>query len=87
MQDTTDGQCFTFVMDGTSVVGASYIGTAVGADWVAKGSGDFNSDGKSDILFQNTGSGAAYVWHLDGTAVTTHGYVGWTPGAQWEAVA
>jgi hypothetical protein len=74
-------------VNGATAINSGLIGTAVGANWVAKGAGDFNGDGKSDILFQEAGSGAAYVWNLDGTTVGANGYVGWTPGAQWEALA
>jgi hypothetical protein len=90
LQNAVTGQCFTFIIsgfNGTTAVNSGLIGTAVGANWVAKGTGDYNGDGKSDILFQDTGSGAAYVWNLDGTTVIQNGAVGWSPGAQWEALA
>ncbi len=49
----------------------------MGANVVVRGTGDFNGDGQSDILFQDTGSGTAYVWNLDGTTVSAYGQVGW----------
>ncbi|MHB2167999.1 FG-GAP-like repeat-containing protein [Alsobacter sp. R-9] len=39
-------------------------------DWVVQGLGDFDGDGRSDILWRNKTSGTALVWQLDGTALT-----------------
>ncbi len=33
--------------------------------------GDFNGDGKPDILWRNTGSGELYLWYMDGTSRTS----------------
>jgi len=37
-----------------------------GPSWQVIGVGDFNNDGKSDILWQNT-NGQAAIWEMDGT--------------------
>jgi hypothetical protein len=34
------------------------------------GTGDFNGDGKADLLFQNTSTGTPVVWTMNGTTVT-----------------
>ncbi len=39
-----------------------------GRAWRAVGTGDFNGDGNSDILWQNTNTGQASVWEMDGDA-------------------
>ncbi len=39
-----------------------------GPDWHIMGTGDYNNDGKSDILWQNP-SGAVAVWEMNGTSV------------------
>ncbi|KJU86574.1 hypothetical protein MBAV_001232, partial [Candidatus Magnetobacterium bavaricum] len=39
--------------------------------WQIKGIGDFNGDGKSDILWQNTKTGLVYIWYLNGTKITS----------------
>ena len=58
-----------------------------GADWQAKGTGDFNGDGKSDILLQNVKDGSCYIWELNSKTLVDNGFVGWAPGADWHAVA
>ena len=59
-------------MDGTTIIdsGSGLPGVA-GKDWIVKGVGDFNGDGKSDIVFQNTASanGAVYIWEMNGATI------------------
>jgi hypothetical protein len=38
-------------------------------DWHIVGTGDFNHDGKSDVLWQNS-SGAVSVWEMNGTSLS-----------------
>ena len=41
-------------------------------NWKIVGTGDFNSDGKPDILWRNTSTGQNGVWYMDGVNV-----IGW----------
>jgi len=49
------------------------------------GAGDFNGDGKSDILFQND-SGQAAMWLMNGASVTSTALVGANPGPSWHVI-
>src|SRR5262249_19723154 len=52
-----------------------------GNQWHAIGTGDFNGDGKSDILYQNS-NGTPLVWDMNGTSVvSTATYP--NPGSAW----
>ena len=44
------------------------VGANPGPSWKAIGTGDYNGDGHSDILWQNT-SGQASIWEMNGTNV------------------
>ena len=55
------------------------------ASWHVVGSGDFNGDGKSDILWQNT-DGQAAIWLMNGTTPTSEALVGTNPGSSWQIV-
>src|SRR5207237_448337 len=70
-------------MNGTAKIGGGSLGNP-GPSWHVKGSGDFNGDGFSDVLFQND-SGEVYVWQLDGTSKIGGGSLG-NPGADWHAL-
>jgi serralysin len=83
----TDGQAAIWEMDGTNQIagGSQLVGANPGPDWKVVGTGDYNNDGHSDILFQNT-SGQAAIWEMDGTNVIGGGLVGPNPGPSWRAV-
>src|SRR5438105_1107169 len=50
-----------------------------------KATGDFNADGKADILWQNS-SGEAYIQELNGTTAIGAGSLG-NPGPNWHEIA
>ena len=54
----------------------------MGAEWVEKGVGDFNGDGRADVLWQNT-SGQAAIWEMSGAALSGFGNPGGRMGADW----
>src|SRR5262249_61773859 len=55
-----------------------------GSEWAAIGTGDFNGDGMSDILFQNS-NGTPQIWEMNGTSILTQATLT-NPGNQWKAI-
>jgi hypothetical protein len=53
-----------------------------GPSWHIKGDGDFNDDGRSDILWQND-DGTPGIWLMNGFTATEMGPVGTNPGPSW----
>jgi hypothetical protein len=72
-------------MNGTNVTDIATVGPNPGPSWKVVGTGDFNGDGMSDILWQST-SGQAAIWEMNGTNVTSIAAVGSNPGSSWQAV-
>jgi hypothetical protein len=71
-------------MNGNTIIGGGPVANP-GPSSHAIGTGDFNGDGFSDILFQNA-SGQASVWEMNGTNVIGGGAVSPNPGSSWRAV-
>ena len=62
------------------VIGGGSPGSVtVGQGWMIPGIGDFNGDGKSDILWLNGTTGQALVWLINGTSVIGGGSPGSVP--------
>ena len=75
-QNANDGRCYIWELDGLNIIdrGHGQVGPAIGLSWQVKDTGDFNGDGKSDILFQNSDDGSCYIWELDGLMIINSGY-------------
>ena len=66
------------------VTSSSGLGT-VTSNFVVQGGGDFDGDGKIDILWRDTNSGALSIWFTNGTQVTSAAVVGTLP-SNWSIV-
>jgi hypothetical protein len=86
-RNTTTGTITIWFMNGTTVTfsGAPLNGTA-STVWQVAAIGDFNGDGKSDILWRNTSDFTTYIWFMDNTVITSHGFTAASAGAVWQIV-
>jgi len=76
-QNSSTGQVYIWLMNGTAIASGGSPGTFnVNSGWNVVGVGDFDGDGKADILWQNGGTGDVYVWLMNGTNVTNDGDLG-----------
>jgi hypothetical protein len=67
-----------WLMNGMNVVSMGAAGSFnPGPSWQIKDTGDFNGDGKSDILWQGS-DGTPAIWLMDGTNAVTVG-AHWSP--------
>ena len=84
----TSGQAMIWEMNGTNQVagGNALVGANPGPSWKEVGTGDFNDDGHSDILWQNTNSGQISIWEMNGTNMIGGGVVNPNPGPTWKAI-
>ncbi len=70
------GDVYVWYMDGATFLGDQYIRT-VGDDlnWRIVGVGDFNGDGKVDVLWHHQSRGEVYVWYMDGATFLRDQYI------------
>jgi hypothetical protein len=81
LQNSQTGETLFWLMDGTNYKGWSGLGVLLNAtgytvlpvEWAIAGSGDFDLDGKVDILLRNSRTGETLFWLMDGT-----NYKGWS---------
>src|SRR6202043_2735562 len=66
----TSGNVAIWEMSGTTILNqaSSFVANVPGGTWSIVGTGDFNGDGKSDILWRDT-SGNVAIWEMNGTTI------------------
>jgi hypothetical protein len=77
-------------MNGEAVTGYGYPDRVLDLDWKIGGTGDFNGDGNTDILWRNYGSGEYSgfncIWYMNGTTVIGYGYPFRVLDVDWKIV-
>ena len=81
------------LVGGPDLLGASAVTVGAagsfnpGPSWHIEGTGDFNGDGKSDILWQGD-DGTPAIWFMDGMNFLSGGAAGsFNPGPDWHVIA
>ena len=79
-QHQTTGTLSVWLMNGTSLASLAPVtpGRVSDTNWKIVGIGDFNDDGKPDILWQHQTTGTLSAWLMNGTSLASLAPV--TPG-------
>jgi alkaline phosphatase len=84
-RNDVDGRVVLWTMDGTTVTTSAATSTpTLAASWKAVGTGDFNGDGKADVLWRND-DGSIALWQMNGTAVTSTATSTSSLSSNWKA--
>jgi hypothetical protein len=70
---STSGEIVVWFMNGSVLQSGTFLTPSAFTDvnWQTVGTGDFNGDGKTDILWRHAVSGQNVVWFLDGTSLVS----------------
>ena len=80
----TNGNVAIWNMNSDQITQSTIVATP-GSSWHVEGTGDFNGDGKSDIVLQNN-NGSVAIWEMNGDQVS-HGIVVANPGPNWHVAS
>jgi len=80
-ENTTTGDHYVWLMNGTSFASSVYLGN-VSTQWQVVGTGDFTGSGNADLLWQNTSTGQVVIWLMNGTTYQSTVSLGTAP-AGW----
>jgi hypothetical protein len=81
------GQNVVWFMDGATMSDWSWILPEVpDTNWQIVGTGDFNSDGKTDILWRNKATGQNVVWFMNGATLSSYSWIDTVADTNWEIV-
>ncbi len=84
--DDTIALWYTGGLNSTLITGADYIRPNPLPGWKVVGVGDFNGDGKSDLVFQNRTTNQIVIWFMDGPVYQGGARLPYTPPADWQVV-
>ena len=73
-------------MDGTTISTSASISVLPDANWIVVGDGDYNSDGKSDVLWRNLATGSNWMYLMDCVSIIAAGNVTTVTDPNWEIV-
>jgi len=88
-RNSSTGQNYLYLMDGTTIKPTEgFIRTVADQSWRVAGVGDFDGDGKADIVWRNSASGQNYLYLMDGITIKpTEGYLRTVADLAWQIVA
>jgi hypothetical protein len=72
-------------MNGTEILGTEgYLRTVADLGWKVQATGDYDGDGKADVLWRHAMSGENYLYFMDGTTIKpTEGYLRTVADQSW----
>ncbi len=79
---TTPGNHAIWLMSNGAIASSAVFGAST--SWNITGTGDFNGDGRSDILWRSPTTGALAIWFMNGGAVQSTAVMG--VGSGWDLV-
>lgn len=83
-QHRTSGDLAVWHLNGATVAWARSLATPkTSPEWKLSGSGDFNRDGKPDLVWHNQQSGQVAFWLMNGVFNWTSGFFAGPVSAQW----
>src|SRR5436853_300385 len=88
-RNAATGEHYIYFMDGKSIKPSEgYIRTIPDLRWQIAGVGDFDGDGKADIVWRHTATGENYLYPMNGTAIKpSEGYLRTVADTNWRIVA
>lgn len=75
---------YTSGVNNATITGGSFVDTTPAFGWKVVGVGDFNGDGKSDLVFQNQTTYQIVIWFMDGAKYTGGVLLPLSPPAGWQ---
>jgi len=78
------GQNYLYPMNGTQVLPTEgFLRTVAQLEWSIVGVGDFDGDGKADVLWRNTRTGQNYIYFMNEKTIVAEGFLRTVPDQGW----
>jgi hypothetical protein len=81
------GDNWLYPMNGTAILaGEGFLRNVADQNWQMAGIGDFNGDGKADILWRNSVTGDNYIYLMNGRTIAAEGFIRRVDNLSWQIV-
>src|SRR6185295_11049433 len=78
------GENYIYFMDGATILPSEgFIRTIADPAWQVAGVGDFDRDGRSDILWRNAMTGENYIYFMNGRTIVNEGFTRTVADPAW----
>jgi DNA-binding beta-propeller fold protein YncE len=81
---TGTGTVVVWLMNGLSIASSGSPNTVADLNWQILGTGDFDGDGKSDVLWKNGANGQTVMWLMNGIGIASSGSPGTVADLHWQ---
>src|SRR5438046_2212226 len=84
-RNSSTGENYIWLMNGLSTASqgsVNFVDPASG--WQVQGVGDFDGDGKDDLLWRNTSTGENYIYLMNGLTIASQGSINAVGGQAWQ---
>src|SRR5439155_530321 len=84
-RNTSTGENYLYPMNETTILaGEGFLRTVADSNWKIAGVGDFDGDGKADILWRNSATGEDYIYLMNGTTIAGEGFLPTVADQSWQ---
>jgi 6-phosphogluconolactonase (cycloisomerase 2 family) len=83
-RNSATGQNIGWLMNGTTLIGSTFLPTIADTNWGVKGVGDFNADARADVIWRNKVTGQNIVWLMDGLTVKGSAFLPAIADTAWD---
>jgi hypothetical protein len=81
------GDNYLYPMDGSTILPSEgYLRAVADQNWKIAAVGDFDADGKADILWRNSATGENYIYLMDGRSIVGEGFIRTVADQNWQVV-
>src|SRR2546430_932560 len=78
---------YMYLMNGATVRAEGFLKQVADPNWKIAAVGDYDGDGKSDLLWRNSATGENYLYPMDGTTIKpSEGFLRTVPVGSWTVV-
>jgi len=87
-RNSSTGENYLYPMDGRQILASEgYLRTVAVPIWQVAGTGDFDGDGRSDILWRNSSTGQNYIYLMNGRTIVGEGFIRTVADQNWQVAA